>query len=289
MHFFIFGLGYSSRAAAKAIHAQFGPDVSISGTTRSPDKVKALQQDGVEALLLEESNAIPIAHSIAKATHIIHSVPPNKFGDPIFERYLPPITHIRDLKHMMYYSTVGVYGNFDGAWIDESAQANPSSPRGHWRIAAEDQWRKVAAQQKFPLTILRLAGIYGPGRSTFDKLKNKTAKRLIKPGQVFNRIHVDDIGHVSALAAEKCLDGTFNLADDEPAPPQDVVTLAAKMVNKRPPQPIDFADAELSEMARSFYSDNKRISNAAIKKALGVQLAYPTYREGLDAILNLKD
>lgn len=285
MNIFIFGLGYSARAAAKAIRAQFGDDIPITGTIRSEDKIKQLQKDGIEALLLEEANAIPIAHAINEATHIIHSVPPNKFGDPVFERYLAPITHNRDLRHLIYLSTIGVYGNAEGAWIDEKTPCKPTSPRGEWRVAAEDNWRRVAEQQNLPLTILRLAGIYGPGRSTFDKLANKTAKRIIKPGQVFNRIHVDDIGQVCALAAEKCLNGTFNLTDDEPAPPQDVVTLAAKMIEKRAPKQVDFAEADMTEMARSFYADNKRVSNAAIKKALGFELRHPTYREGLEAIL----
>ena len=135
-----------------------------------------------------------------------------------------------------------------------------------------------------PLLILRLAGIYGPGRSAFDKLRDGTARRIVKPGQVFNRIHVEDIGRVTALAAERRLSGTFNLADDEPAPPQDLVTYAAELMGVPPPAEIPFEEAEMTEMARSFYMDNKRVSNRAIKEALGIGLIHPTYRQGLEAI-----
>jgi nucleoside-diphosphate-sugar epimerase len=160
----------------------------------------------------------------------------------------------------------------------------PRNERSDRRVLAEQAWRDYAAQRGVPLTILRLAGIYGPGRSTFDKLRDGTAKRVIKPEQVFNRIHVDDIGRVTALAAEARLDGTFNMADDEPAPPQDLVTLAAEMMGMEPPEAISFDAAEMTPMQRSFYADNKRVSNRAIKQALGIELLYPDYRKGLQAV-----
>ena len=151
-------------------------------------------------------------------------------------------------------------------------------------MLAEQAWRDYAAERGIPLAVLRLAGIYGPGRSTFDKLRDGTARRVVKPGQVFNRIHVADIGRVTALAAEARLDGTFNLADDEPAPPQDLIAYAARQLGVPAPPDIPFEAANMTPMARSFYSDNKRVSNRAIKAALGIELLYPTYREGLDAI-----
>jgi nucleoside-diphosphate-sugar epimerase len=151
-------------------------------------------------------------------------------------------------------------------------------------VAAEQAWQSYARQRGVPLLILRLAGIYGPGRSAFDKLRDGNARRIVKPGQVFNRIHVEDIGRVTALAAQRKLSGTFNLSDDEPAPPQELVAYAAKMMEIDPPPEIAFDQAEMTEMARSFYSDNKRVSSAAIKQALAIELLYPTYREGLHAI-----
>jgi nucleoside-diphosphate-sugar epimerase len=180
---------------------------------------------------------------------------------------------------------VGVYGDFGGDWIDEDAPLVPRNERSDRRVLAEQAWRDYARARGVPLAILRLAGIYGPGRSTFDKLRDGTARRVIKPGQVFNRIHVEDIGRITALAAEAQLDGTFNLADDEPAPPQDLVTLAAEMIGVTPPPEIAFAEAQMTPMQRSFYADNKRVSNAAIKRALGIELLHPNYRQGLQSVL----
>jgi nucleoside-diphosphate-sugar epimerase len=189
-----------------------------------------------------------------------------------------------DLEWLCYYSTVGVYGDFGGRWVDESAPTRPVNARSKLRVAVEQQWRDYAGARGVPLMILRLAGIYGPGRSAFDKLRDGTARRIVKPNQVFNRIHVDDIGRVTQLAARQRLAGTFNLSDDEPAPPQDLVTHAAKLLGVEPPAEVAFETAQMTEMARSFYADNKRVSSAAIKQALGIELLYPTYREGLAAI-----
>jgi nucleoside-diphosphate-sugar epimerase len=177
-----------------------------------------------------------------------------------------------------------VYGDFGGAWVDEDAPTRPINARSKRRVAVEEEWRGFAAARGVPLAIFRLAGIYGPGRSTFDKLRAGEARRIVKTGQVFNRIHVEDIGRITMLAAKARLAGTFNVADDEPAPPQDLVVHAAAMMGMTPPPEVPFETAEMTPMARSFYSDNKRVSNARIKAALGIDLLYPTYRDGLAAI-----
>ena len=189
-----------------------------------------------------------------------------------------------DLKWLCYFSTVGVYGDFGGAWIDETAQTRPINKRSQQRVEVEQQWRDYARGRGVPLLVLRLAGIYGPGRSSYDKLREGTARRIVKPGQVFNRIHVADIGRITALAASARLGGTYNLSDGEPAPPQDLVTYAAGLMGVAPPPEMPFETAKMTEMARSFYSDNKRVSSRRVLEALGTELEYPSYREGLDAI-----
>jgi nucleoside-diphosphate-sugar epimerase len=213
------------------------------------------------------------------------SIPPDAAGDPVLRQHGGDIAAAPNLEWLCYFSTVGVYGDFGGASVDESAATNPVNARSRLRVTVEQQWRDFAAQRGVPLLILRLAGIYGPGRSAFDKLRDGTARRIVKPGQVFNRIHVADIGRVTALAARQRLGGTFNLADDHPAPPQDVVAHAAALLDIAPPPEVPFAVAEMTPMARSFYADNKRVANAAIKRALAIELLYPSYRDGLAAIL----
>lgn len=285
MNFLFFGMGYSSRAAAKALRDFHGPYLPICGTTRSADKAAALGHDNIRSTLFDGTEPGPgLGEDIASATHIIHSIAPNENGDAVLNHHRADIMGSDKLKWLCYYSTVGVYGNHDGEWIDETAACDPINKRSQWRADVEEQWRLFANDKGIPLLILRLSGIYGPGRSTFDKLRSGKARRVIKPGQVFNRIHVEDIGRVTALAAEQKLSGTFNLTDDEPAPPQDLVTYAANMAGMAPPPQVPFEEADMSEMARSFYNDNKRISNARIKQALGIELLYPTYRDGLNAI-----
>jgi nucleoside-diphosphate-sugar epimerase len=218
------------------------------------------------------------------ATHVVFSIPPGAGGDPALVHHPADLDAAENLQWLCYYSTVGVYGDFGGAWIDEGAPLVPRNERSDRRVAAEQAWRDYAATRGVPLAILRLAGIYGPGRSVFDKLREGTAHRINKPGQVFNRIHVADIGRITALSAEARLEGTYNLADDEPAPPQDLVSYGATLMGVEPPPEVPFATAELTPMQRSFYADNKRVSNRAIKSALGIELLYPNYRVGLDAI-----
>jgi nucleoside-diphosphate-sugar epimerase len=279
MRLFIFGCGYAGQAIVHAVRNGISSATPIWGTTR-----EALGGHGVHVFDGASPGATLVA-DLRGATHVVLSIPPDGDGDPALRHHGADLDAAADLQWLCYYSTVGVYGDFDGGWVDESTPTEPRNDRSAWRLVVERQWQDYAAARGVPLLILRLAGIYGPGRSQFDKLRGGTARRIAKPGQVFNRIHVDDVGSITARAAEQRLAGTFNLADDEPAPPQQVVAYAADLLGLDPPPEIPFEAAEMTPMARSFYADNKRVSNAAIKRALGVELRYPTYREGLRAIL----
>ena len=282
MRVFVFGMGYSSEATAAALHKLGDSAIPVVGTTRGDTA------GPTEALRLHafagDAPSPALRPDLARATHLIASIPPDAEGDPVLRHHSADLAVAPDLQWLGYFSTVGVYGDFGGAWIDETAATTPTSARGRQRLLAEQQWREFAESLGVPLLILRLAGIYGPGRSPFDKLRDGTAHRIVKPGQVFNRIHVADIGRITALAALQNRGGTFNLADDLPAPPQEVVAHAAGLLHLTPPPERDYATADLTPMARSFYADNKRVSNAAIKDVLGVELLYPTFREGLAAI-----
>jgi nucleoside-diphosphate-sugar epimerase len=285
MNFFFFGMGYSSLATARAVHKLVDPAAAIAGTTRNADNAGLLSYSSIRVHVFDgTAPGDTLGQDVAEASHVVVSIAPDEHGDPVLAHHRDTLDAAKNLQWLCYFSTVGVYGNFDGAWIDETAPRQPLNQRSKQRVLAEDAWRAYAEQRSIPLVILRLAGIYGPGRSTFDRLREGTARRIVKPGQVFNRIHVDDIGRITALAAERRLSGVFNLADDEPAPPQDLITYAAAMMGIAPPPETPFDAAQMTPMARSFYSDNKRVSNAAIKAALGIELLYPTYREGLSSI-----
>lgn len=286
MGVFFFGLGYSSLATARWIHRLVAPDVPIAGTVRSEEKAARLRAEGIRAHVFDGNSPSPTAREdILRATHVIHSIPPPGPQDPVLAFHRADLDDAPDLQWLGYFSTVGVYGDANGDWIDESAPARAMNTRGRNRIDTEQLWLAYARERGLPLLVLRLAGIYGPGRSAFDKLRAGTAQRIVKPNQVFNRIHVEDIGRVTAMAAKGKLGGIYNLADDTPAPPQDMITHAAQLADVTPPPEIAFAQAELTPMGRSFYEENKRCSNAAIKQALGIELLYPSYREGLAAIL----
>ena len=286
MRAFFFGLGFSSTAASMRMLTS-GQYADIGGTVRSAEKAQHLRAKGLSAHVFDgAAPGTTLGPDLRKASHVIFSIAPGSDGDPALLQHRADLDAAPDLQWLCYYSTVGVYGDFGGAWIDESAPLVPRNERSDRRVLAEQVWRDYAAQRGVPLTILRLAGIYGPGRSTFDKLRDGTSRRVVKPGQVFNRIHVEDIGRVTALAAAARLDGTYNLGDDEPTPPQDVIAHAAAMLGVEPPPELPYETAPMTPMQRSFYADNKRVSNAAIKQALGIQLLYPTYREGLASILD---
>jgi nucleoside-diphosphate-sugar epimerase len=285
MGVFFFGMGYSSLATARAIHQIIDRDIPIFGTSRTEEGIEAFADSPYRAHLFDgEMPGQTLGSDLKRATHLVLSIPPAEAGDPALRMHRGDLDAAPDLEWLCYFSTVGVYGDFGGAWIDENAATRPINQRSAHRVDVEQQWRDYAAKRGVPLLILRLAGIYGPGRSAFDKLREGTARRIVKPNQVFNRIHVEDIGRVTALAAQRKLAGTFNLADDEPAPPQDLIEYAAKALGVPVPPDIPYEQANMTPMARSFYSDNKRVSNKAIKAALGIDLLYPTYRAGLDGI-----
>jgi nucleoside-diphosphate-sugar epimerase len=280
---FIFGLGFSGTFAARVLRDE---GFSVGGTVRSPEKAERLREEGIAAVVFDGWTPGPeVGAAVETASHVILSVAPDDGGDPVLVHHRKDLDRAGGLEWLCYYSTVGVYGDFGGAWIDEGAPLVPRNARSDRRVAAEAAWRDYAARRGVPLAILRLAGIYGPGRSSFDKLRDGTARRVVKPGQVFNRIHVADIARVTLLAARARLDGTFNLADDEPAPPQDVIAHAAGLIGLPVPPDMPYDTAAMTPMQRSFYADNKRVSNGAIKAALGIDLLYPSYREGLQQVL----
>ena len=284
MRLLIVGYGYSSRAIHKALLIESPNGLErVIVTCRSAEKAKALRADGLTALIFDGTAPSPsLREALSSATHLVMSAAPSDDGDPFLTHH--SFHECPKLVWAGYLSTVGVYGNHDGAWIDESTEPAPQSARSKARVAAEQAWLEAGAARGVPVGLFRLAGIYGPGRSAFDRLRAGTAKRIVKPGQVFNRIHVDDIGRVVAKAALARASGAFNVSDDEPGPPQDVIAYAADLMGVDPPPEVAFETAEMSQMARTFYGENKRVSNARIKQEFGPML-YPTYREGLVALL----
>ena len=290
MRLFVFGLGYSSRAFIERTRGQWE---WIGGTTRSPEKAEALRADGIEPFLFDGTKpglfdstkpGEGIAEALASATHVLVSIAPDENGDPVLRHHSEDLAAARPT-WIGYLSTVGVYGNHDGAWVDETTVCRPVSKRSIWRLAAEQAWTDFAAKTGIATGIFRLSGIYGPGRNAFVNLEKGTARRLVKPQQVFNRIHVVDIAGALEVSVRKPATRLYNVTDDEPAPPQDVVEFAARLLGAPCPPEIDFATAELTPMARSFYGENKRVSNARVKSELGYVFRYPTYREALRALL----
>jgi nucleoside-diphosphate-sugar epimerase len=275
MQIFLFGAGYSARAFARAIdgNADF-----IGGTTRESAKLAALKQDGITPYLFHGTHASQeIVDVLASVTHLVISTSPGQSGDPVLAQFSDTIRlGMPKLQWIGYLSTVGVYGDHGGAWVDETTECHPVSARSVERVEAEQGWQELANERGVPLAILRLAGIYGPGRNAFTNLANGKARRLNKTGQVFNRIHVDDIAGALTFLSTRNEAGIFNITDDEPAPPQDVVAYAAELMGVEPPEESDFETAPLTPMARSFYGENKRVSNKRIK-ALGFIFRYPDY------------
>lgn len=275
MKIFLFGAGYSARAFAKLVSAQAD---FIGGTTRDSSKLAALDKEGITPFLFHGTHASQeIADALETITHLVISTSPAQTGDPVIGLFGDIIRRaMPKLQWIGYLSTVGVYGNHAGAWVDEGTACHPVSARSVERVDAEASWQKLADERKVPLAILRLAGIYGPGRNAFINLTNGNARRLHKVGQVFNRIHVDDIAGALQFLSTRNEGGIFNITDDEPAPPQDVVAYAAELMGIEPPEESDFETAQLTPMARSFYGENKRVSNKRIK-TLGFSFRYPDY------------
>ncbi|WP_136621812.1 MULTISPECIES: SDR family oxidoreductase [Mesorhizobium] len=281
---FIFGAGYSGKAFARAgkAFARAGKGAAtIFGTTRSVEKFEALRQAGIAPLLFDGALTEEIGDALKKTTHLLISVAPEEAGDPVLNAARETIAQMPALEWIGYLSTVGVYGNYDGAWVDETAQCRPVSKRSVMRVAAEQDWLQLGTNIGRPVAILRLSGIYGPGRNALVNLENGSARRLVKPDQVFNRIHCDDIAGALWQLIEGNTGGIFNVTDDLPAPPQDVVAYAASLMGVEPPPEIPFDAAQLSPMARSFYGENKRVANAAIKAA-GYRFRFPDYRAAFD-------
>lgn len=268
------GHGYSARALGQRLIAD---GWRVIGTTRSAEKARALAAEGVESIIWP-GQSLPLR----EATHLLTSVSPDETGtDPLLAEATAALGGA-DMSWVGYLSTTAVYGDHGGGWVDEDTPVAPATARGKARVLAETAWRETG----LPLHIFRLAGIYGPGRSALDKVRDGTARRIVKPGQVFSRIHVDDIAailHASMLRPAPVR--VYNVCDDEPAPPQDVIAFAADLLGVQVPEKVPFDEADLSPMARSFYAESKRVRNDRIKGELGVSLRYPTYREGLGAIL----
>ena len=267
------GHGYSAQALARRLLPQ---GWQIIGTTRTEAGAKALRATGIEALVWPEAD---LSGALAKATHLLTSVAPGD-SDPVLQAIGPQIARSA-LKWVGYLSTTAVYGHHNGDWVDETTPLAPTTARGAARVQAEADWTALG----LPLHIFRLAGIYGPGRGPFEKVRDGTARRIHKAGQVFSRIHVDDIARVLHAALQRPHPGIYNVCDDDPASPEDILGLAADMLGLPPPPIVPYEQAEMTPMARSFYAENKRVRNDRIKTVLGVTLDYPTYREGLAAIL----
>lgn len=280
-HLLSLGHGYSARALAPHLLAQ---GFSITGTTRSSDKIAALEAAGVTGVLWPGGD---LDADIARATHLLISPAPTGDGDPVLAAFRDQITaQAPNLEWAGYLSTTGVYGDAQGGWVDETSPLKPSTKRGQMRVDAEAEWQSIAG---LPLHIFRLAGIYGPGRGPFAKVRAGTARRILKEGQVFSRIHVEDIaGVLAASIAQPRPGAVYNLCDDDPAPPQDVIAHAAKLLGLPLPPEVDFESADMTPMARSFYAESKRVRNDRIKDELGVRLRYPDYRSGLAALLALE-
>ncbi|MGX9352112.1 SDR family oxidoreductase [Shimia sp. W99] len=271
------GHGYSARALARRLVPQ---GWRVIGTVRDSDQFAAIEAEGAETLQWP----IDFEEALQGVTHVLTSIRPDKEGDPVLRIGREVLVKAApDLEWVGYLSTTGVYGDMDGGWVDEDTALHPGGKRGQMRVLAEAEWRDVPG---LPLHIFRLAGIYGPGRGPFAKLRNGTARRIIKKNQVFSRAHVEDIALVLEASMRQPNPGRiYNVCDDTPAPPQDILAYAAELLGMAPPPEVAFEEADLTPMARSFYSDSKRVSNARIKDELGVVLKYPNYRDALKSML----
>lgn len=281
------GYGYSASALGRQLTAQ---GWRVIGTTRS--RADALAAEGVEPLIWPGNDLAP---ALAAATHLLISVAPdgsdNGGGDPVLAQEAEAIRAAAPhLAWVGYLSTTGVYGDHQGGWVDEDTPLTPGTARGRARVQAEAAWQALAAETGLPLHIFRLAGIYGPGRGPFRKVRDGSAQRVIKPGQMFSRVHVEDIGQVLAASIAQPHPGAiYNVCDNDPAPPEDVLTYAAELLGVDLPPAVSWDEAEMTPMARSFYAESKRVRNDRMLRELGVTLRYPDYRAGLQALMKLPD
>jgi nucleoside-diphosphate-sugar epimerase len=283
MKLVILGLGYSGGFFARAALAK---GFEVTGTVRSAQKAGALSEAGIPTLVFGGfAVSSRLGAAIAEADAVLVSAQPGEQGDPVLAALSSQLAAAPNLRWIGYLSTIGVYGDHGGDWIDEAAETRPTSARSKLRLATDEAWLAFGEKTGKPVQIFRLSGIYGPGRNAIVNLREGVARRLVKPGQVFNRIHVEDIaGVLLASLARPRNSAVYNVTDDEPAPPQDVVTFAAELIDVEPPPQQPFDPAKLSPMAASFYGENKRVSNALVKRELAYEFHYPTYREALRAL-----
>lgn len=282
MNLFVFGLGYSASWYART---RGGTYARVAGTVRSASKRDALMREGMSAFVfspLETEDGLRDA--LAQADRLLVSAPPGMSGDPALARFADAVAAAPNLRSIVYLSTIGVYGDRGGAWVDEKTPPAPANERSVWRLAAENDWRGLARAKGAAAHVLRLASVYGPGRNALATLRAGNARRIVKKGHVFNRVQIEDVARAIDAAfafPDPRADRVWNVCDDEPAPSQDVVVYAANLLGVEPPPEIAFETADLSPTARSFYEECKRCSNRAMRGELGVRLAYPTYREGI--------
>jgi nucleoside-diphosphate-sugar epimerase len=285
MRLFCFGFGYTAEALVDQLA---GRDATIAGTRTRSDVMAGA---GIDiAAYRGDGRSENVASLLRGATHVLVSIPPDLEGDATVRDFAADLAALPELVWVGYLSTIGVYGDTQGAWVDEDSPVRPASERSLKRLRAEQQWRAFGRAHAKRVEIFRLPGIYGPGRSMIEALRTGTARRIIKPDQVFNRIHVTDIARALDAAMTAATEGRskfdlYNVTDDEPCPPQDVVVFAANLLGIAPPPEIAFSDAKLSPMGASFYAESKRVRNGRMKSGLDLNLAFPTYREGLTSIL----
>ncbi len=284
MKIFVFGLGQSALTLVRGHRKRFA---AVAGTVRGAEKAEALRGEGIAAYrFAEDGTDDGIAEAFAGSDAVLVSIPSGLAGDPALARFGDAIARAPKIRWIGYLSTIGVYGDHGGAWIDETIPVDPQDERARRRIAAEGGWLDLGARSGKPAHVFRLGGIYGPGANPLRNLRAGTARRIVKPGQVFNRVHMEDIASaVLASLAQPRAGAIYNVVDDEPAPPQDVVAYAAGLLGLPPPPEEPFDPERMSPMAVSFYGRNKRVSNARLKRDLGWRPIYPTYREGLAALL----
>jgi nucleoside-diphosphate-sugar epimerase len=282
-----FGLGYSAQHFVEIFGQKFD---RIVGTVRSAERAAALDahpSGRLKALIFDGTAVTPdLRSAIAEADAALISVPPDENGDPVVRTCGDVLAHAQRLRAIVYLSTIGVYGDHGGAWVDEATPPQPGAARSRERLAAEQAWLDFGARRGIAVTILRLAGIYGPGQNALVQIASGKARRIVKPGQVFNRIHVGDIAQAVDAAFTRRASGIFNVADDQPTPPADPIVFAAQLLGVAPPPEIPFEQAapSMSPMALSFWQECRRVKNDKLKRQLGVRLRYPTYREGLRAL-----
>lgn len=283
MNLFVFGLGFTGRHFAARARDRFG---AVRATVTDPAAAARLAAEtGFTVRSFgPEADDPHIAADLADTDVLLVSAPPGADGDPVLAHYADAIAASR-IGWIGYLSTIGVYGDQQGAWIDETTPPAPRSARSRIRVEAESAWLELGVRTGKAVQVFRLSGIYGPGRNPIVKLREGRSQRIVKAGQVFNRIHVDDIATTLLASLDRPRAGAvYNVTDDEPTPPQTVTEHAAALTGLPLPPAIDFETADLSPMARSFYGENKRVRNRLIREELGVALAYPTYREGLAAL-----